>query len=53
MIGGTGVIFACEVYIHIKVPISAMSTFLQNEELSLTIGKHAIKYIRLEGGGNL
>ena len=52
MIGGTGVIFECEVY-NIKVPIAAMSTFLHNEELSLTIGKHVIKYIRLEGGGNL
>ena len=42
MIGGSGVIFACEAYI--KVPIIAVSTFLQNEDHWLTIIRHAIKY---------
>ena len=49
---GTRVIFAYEAYI--KVPGAAVSTFLQNEDLSPTIVRHAIKYVRLEGegGGN-
>ena len=48
---GVRVIFACESYI--KVPITAMSTFIQNEELLPTSRRYVIKYICLEGGGNL
>ena len=51
MIGnrGVGVIFSCEAYI--KVPIIAVSKFLQNEDHWLTIIRHAIKYYALRGRG--
>ena len=50
---GSRVIFACEA--HIKVPKTAVSKFSQNKDLSPSIRRHVIKYVRLEGdgGGNL